>query len=188
MLCYGKDAFPLSGGVMTPETFAHYQTPRWESFPDIDLYMDQVIGILERDLAPFADGEKWITSTMINNYVKQKIISAPQNKKYSRKKTTFLFVVCIFKQFMQLDDIAEFVRRMLAERAPKDAYDFFCDSLDAAMKAIFSDEKPELTFSSDPLEKMCQSACFAFAALIYSRAAYQALASSWDESAPEKAL
>ena len=47
------------------------QLPSWESLPQLDLYMDQVIVLMERYLALFSDGkDKLITPSMINNYVK----------------------------------------------------------------------------------------------------------------------
>ena len=50
--------------------------PRWEELPDFDLYMDQVISLIERYLNILDDGkERIITSAMINNYVKLKLAS-----------------------------------------------------------------------------------------------------------------
>ena len=60
---------------------AKYHCPRYEEFPDIGLYMEQVIEILHSNLNPFATSqdEKLITSTMVNNYVKQKIFKKSNN-------------------------------------------------------------------------------------------------------------
>lgn len=53
-----------------------YNMPDWNDLPDIDLYMDQVITYLEKQLSVFSrnDDEKLITPAMINNYVKNEII------------------------------------------------------------------------------------------------------------------
>ena len=52
--------------------------PRWEELPDMDLYRDQVITLIERYLSFLAnDDEKIITTSMINNYVKWKMMPAP---------------------------------------------------------------------------------------------------------------
>jgi len=63
--------------------------PRWNELPEVDLYMDQVVGYLSQKLSVFYDTEdedsgKMITATMINNYVKQRIIAAPVKKRYDR--------------------------------------------------------------------------------------------------------
>ena len=62
------------------------QLPSWESLPQLDLYMDQVMVLMERYLALFSDGkDKLITPSMINNYVKLGLIPPPVKKKYSRE-------------------------------------------------------------------------------------------------------
>ncbi len=44
----------------------------WERLPELDLYMDQVITLMDKQLTPFTtDGsDKLLTPSMINNYVK----------------------------------------------------------------------------------------------------------------------
>ena len=61
--------------------------PRWEDLPDIELYMDQVLTLISKYLSMFNEvsgAEKLITPSMINNYVKAKLVAAPINKKYPR--------------------------------------------------------------------------------------------------------
>ncbi|MBQ9921517.1 MAG: DUF1836 domain-containing protein [Clostridia bacterium] len=57
-----------------------FHLPRWDELPEIELYMDQVVYTLEKKLEIFAEDEsqKIITSTMINNYVKQKVVKPPE--------------------------------------------------------------------------------------------------------------
>ena len=61
-----------------------FHCPRWEELPDMDLYMDQVVTLLNEYLKPFhaKDQEKMVTSTMINNYVK------PRPSKRNIRRTT----------------------------------------------------------------------------------------------------
>ena len=64
---------------------AGFHIPRWNEIPKIDLYLDQLVCLLEQYLSNYIkndDSEKIITKTMINNYVKHKIINPPVNKKY----------------------------------------------------------------------------------------------------------
>lgn len=56
--------------------------PQWEELPDIDLYMDQVLNLVDRYLSPI--GVKPVTAAMINNYVKLNLIPKPIGKRYSR--------------------------------------------------------------------------------------------------------
>ncbi|WP_288153450.1 DUF1836 domain-containing protein, partial [uncultured Sharpea sp.] len=57
---------------------------RWQELPDFDLYMDQVIGLIEKSLSflKLNEDDKVVTSTMINNYVKAKLVTPPIKKKY----------------------------------------------------------------------------------------------------------
>ena len=68
------------------EAILKFHMPRWNELPDIDLYLDQVVNYIERYLgAYFINKEdKVITKTMINNYVKQGVMPAPEKKKYNR--------------------------------------------------------------------------------------------------------
>ena len=60
-----------------------HKLPHWEDLPEIDLYMDQVIALMEKYLSDLTtqDDSKLITPSMINNYVKLNIIPAPTKKK-----------------------------------------------------------------------------------------------------------
>lgn len=59
-----------------------FQLPRWNLLPDIDLYMDQVLTMIEKYLSPLMihEDQKIITAAMINNYVKLGLIPAPVKK------------------------------------------------------------------------------------------------------------
>ena len=88
---------------------AGFHIPRWNEIPKIDLYLDQLVCLLEQYLSNYIkndDNEKIITKTMINNYVKHKIINPPVNKKYNTEHIAYLFVICILKQVYSINDIA----------------------------------------------------------------------------------
>ena len=62
-----------------------FHIPRWNELPNIDLYMDQVLNYIENSLKDYIKSdEKFLTKTMINNYVKQGILQPPTNKKYNK--------------------------------------------------------------------------------------------------------
>ena len=73
--------------------------PRYDEIPSIDLYMDQLIELLESTLRPLhLPDEKIVTPSMVNNYVKQGILSAPRGKKYGRDNIARLIVIDVLKQ------------------------------------------------------------------------------------------
>ena len=60
------------------EKLLSFHCPRWEELPDIQLYVDQVVSYIEMHLTDLdvAQDGKLITASMINNYVKMKLIPA----------------------------------------------------------------------------------------------------------------
>ena len=94
------------------EASKYFYIPTWQEIPNIELYLDQVVTLLEEYLRPFSlePEDKVITKTMINNYVKQNIISAPVNKKYNKEQVAMLFVICILKQVYSINDISRLIK------------------------------------------------------------------------------
>ena len=56
---------------------SNYNVPNVDALPQMNFYMDQVISYLEDNLKVFEIDDKLITSSMVNNYVKGKVIPAP---------------------------------------------------------------------------------------------------------------
>lgn len=125
----------------------NYRCPRWEELPQLDLYIDQVVIYLQDKLSVFFSNEESpiITSTMINNYVKQKIIEPPVKKKYSRNHLAHLFVICILKQQMSISQIGKSMEKMKKNYEVCDAYNLFCDELEKALKSTFSPQQYKMT-------------------------------------------
>ena len=53
----------------------------WEAFPDIGLYMDQLISYMPRQLIHYGEGES-LTSAMVNNYIKDGLVPRADGKRY----------------------------------------------------------------------------------------------------------
>ncbi len=86
-----------------------FQLPGWNELPQIALYMDQVIGLINQYLGFFVydpDGEKLLTPSMVNNYVKQRLLPAPVRKKYGRKHIALLIMICTLKQSIGMAALA----------------------------------------------------------------------------------
>ncbi len=83
-----------------------------EEIPKIDLYMDQVLTFMTERLkrtARKSDKDKLLTKTMINNYVKNKVMIPPVKKKYGRDHILLLMVIYYMKSFLSIDDIRKIV-------------------------------------------------------------------------------
>lgn len=88
-----------------------HKFPDWDALPDIDLYMDQIITYLERQMSIYTQSpeEKPITPAMINNYVKSEVIPRPIQKKYTREHLVYLMAVLNLKQVLSLSDISRLI-------------------------------------------------------------------------------
>jgi len=78
-----------------------------ETIPDIDLYMDQILVFLDEKLKVYErdENEKVMTKTMVNNYVKAKVIKRPHRKKYSKGQVEHLIMLYRLKSVLSLKDI-----------------------------------------------------------------------------------
>ena len=115
--------------------------PRYGEIPRIDLYIDQLVGFLEETLAPlYQPDEKILTRSMVNNYVKQGVLPATSGKRYTRAHVAYLVVISTLKQTFSISGIDRLIRAQIASFDTHVAYDYFCDALEAALRALFSPE------------------------------------------------
>lgn len=129
-----------------PELTERIHLPRFNEFPDIDLYADQVITYLNTHLALFNNEQSShsITRTMINNYVKQGVVSSPVKKKYNRKHLAYLFVVCILKNVFSISEICELIQYQNSVTDIEKGYDMFCTEMENAIVKSFNCEMIEM--------------------------------------------
>ena len=123
--------------------------PRWNDLPDFGLYMDQVISLMERYLStPAGTGEKRLTASMVNNYVKIGAIPSPTKRRYGREHLACLIVVCALKTVLPLAVIREILLSKLEEDDLSELYDRFCQQFEAAEReaqgaVAHGDDAPE---------------------------------------------
>ena len=112
-----------------------FRMPRWEELPQIELYMDQVVGIIDKSLSILGgDEQKVITPAMINNYVKQNAVSAPVKKKYKREQVAGLLMICVLKQVLSIKRISSILHA--ASNNLAHVYDEFCTAQESAFKTV----------------------------------------------------
>ena len=86
----------------------NFQLPQWDDLPDMDLYMDQVVLLLQRYLNFLPEdehGNAAITASIINNYVRLKIMPPPVKKRYTRVHLAYLIMICSLKQSININYI-----------------------------------------------------------------------------------
>lgn len=104
-----------------------FDLPDWESLPQLDLYMDQVILLLTRYLSPMDrdSDERSITASIINNYVRMKVVPPPVKKRYSRVHLAYLVIICILKQSLSISCIQRMLPSDHSEEAARELYTQF---------------------------------------------------------------
>ena len=120
-----------------------FHIPHWDELPAVDLYMEQVITLINTNLGDFFSraGIQPVTKNMINNYVKAKIVSAPVNKRYPRISVAMIIVVYILKSCYETEDVGKLIRMGVdLEAGVPLTYDRFCDAIENAVHAVFSGE------------------------------------------------
>ncbi len=115
-----------------------FHIPRWDELPDMDLYMDQVITFIEKSLYIWPDNinESIITPSMVNNYVKLKLIPKPIRKRYNKTHLAYLFVITILKHIFTIQDIKEGILFQTQVDGEKLAYNSFCEEQEKSIKII----------------------------------------------------
>lgn len=102
--------------------------PSWDEIPDLDLYMDQVLSLLKRYLGSIQQSdEKGITSSMINNYVKQGVMPAPAKKRYTREHIVYLIMIYILKSALTMVQIRTLFGQELSVKSLEELYTAFCE-------------------------------------------------------------
>lgn len=115
-----------------------YEPTTWERLPELDLYMDQVITLMDKQLTPFTtDGsDKLLTPSMINNYVKDEVLPRPVKKKYSRDHLAMLMMICILKPVLSLPEIHEIIRGLVSERRVEEMYPDFAQKQQRTLQEV----------------------------------------------------
>ncbi len=104
----------------------------WEEFPDLALYMDQVISYMPRQLTQFREGES-LTSAMVNNYIKDGLLPRADGKRYRAEHLAYLTAICAMKRVLTVKDVKALLAATDPDRNPKEFYERFCSALDEAL-------------------------------------------------------
>lgn len=151
----------------------NFHIPRWNELPNIDLYMDQVLNYIESYLKDYIKSDdKIITKTMINNYVKQSIISPPENKKYNRLHIAELFVICILKQVYSISETRDLISLALKTNSAENSYNKFCDYLTESLISTFNGKEYSSCSNYTPEQYLLKNVVQSFANKLYAQIMY----------------
>lgn len=107
---------------------------RSKNIPSIDLYMDQIIGLINGSFAMEGNGQKenQLTKTMIHNYSKEGLIKPIKGKKYTKEHILQMLMVYQLKNTLKISDIKDTLTSLYQEENYDEA--FLVDCFDAHME------------------------------------------------------
>lgn len=105
--------------------------PHWREIPDLPLYVDQVIEVINGLLRPL--GVPPVTKAMVNNYVKKGVLLAPIKKRYTRDQLATLTVISLLKGCFAIPAIRAGIDQVTIKAYPQAAYDRFIDLIHARL-------------------------------------------------------
>lgn len=148
-------------------TLQDFRLPRFQELPSVGLYLEQTTKYISQYLDPLE--ENCLTSSMISNYVKRKLITSPVKKQYSREQIAYLFFIAVAKNVLSLDSLERFIRVQERTYTLAQAYDYFCEELENILAFVFGLKgNPDAVGVTHTDEKMLlRSTIIAFSHKIY---------------------
>ena len=124
----------------------NYRLPRFEDLPELDLYRDQLLTLVDKYIGPIwlEDGPV-VTTSMVNNYVKNGLLPHPEKKRYTREHLAYLIAITFLKQVVSISDIKEGleIKTNLNGGIAK-AFDFFCEKQELALRMLNHREEGQI--------------------------------------------
>lgn len=125
--------------------------PEWEQLPDIGLYMDQVMLLMDRSFTVrMPKGE--MTKPMINNYVKGGLLPRPDGKKYDREHLAILLMIYVLKQALNMESIGA-ILKILCRQDVRTGYEQFRNQLEELEERV-AEGKLVMDWTEDSREKL----------------------------------
>ncbi len=129
------------------------QLTEWDRLPDIGLYMDQILTLMDRQLAFYrrSDEDRLLTPAMINNYTKDGLLPRATDKKYTQGHLALLSILCSLKPVLSISDLAVLSENAHLQKDDHEIFDYFLRAQAEALENSRSDLAPlliELTETS----------------------------------------
>lgn len=112
-----------------------FRLPRYSEITNVGLYLEQTVKFINSYLAPL--GEPELTTSMVSNYVKNKLIASPEKKQYYTEHIAYLMFIAVTKTVISLDDIRMMIAMQKEEYPVNQVYDYFCDEFENLLKYTF---------------------------------------------------
>ncbi len=88
-------------------SLSELKLPRYKDLPDFGIYSEQLVEIVNKALEAMFDEDNKLTKSMVNNYVKHKIMPSPIKKRYFRNHIVYCIVITVLKNILSIAEIDE---------------------------------------------------------------------------------
>ena len=130
-----------------------FHLPAYEEIPDVGLFLEQVAKYIADILTPLQESS--LTSSMISNYVKKKLISNPVKKQYDREQIAYLIFIAVAKNVLSLENIQLLIRLQKESYTTRRAYEYFRREFENLLLWVFGlKETPEVVGVDHTEEKV----------------------------------
>lgn len=143
--------------------------PRWQTLPEGPLRNQEMVDYLKASLKPLFQGESFISTTRIQNYVKWGVMSPPVGRRYYRLHLAEAMVLTVLKTVLTTEEISRGIRLQLLLLGTQEAYNAFCQSLEEALEEVRLFESEGKIYPSQPKYPALSAASRAFAYACWTR-------------------
>lgn len=148
------------------QAFSLFEMPQYEQIPDVGLYLEQVAKFINGFLTDFPQMN--VTTSMISNYAKQKLIDRVNKKTYTRDQIAALIMIAFAKTVIPID----YVRIMLElvreeDGSMKEAYSSFRERLLGVLGSLAEEQPLKTADSGNETEQLMQNIVITIAHKMY---------------------
>lgn len=158
----------------------NFKLPLYNEIPDVGLYLDQVTKYIAKYIEPLECIS--ITSSMISNYVKKKIITNPIKKQYYREQIAELFFIVLAKSVISLEDVSTMLHIYRSKYKTEQAYKYFAEVMSESLcidkdQQIVSTECSHIDMDNETAfeQKLLRNIIMAVAYKVYLEKTFQSL-------------
>ena len=131
------------------EETGKFEAIAWDKMDQVITYMDKQLKLFERN-----ENTRLLTSSMINNYVKDNVLERPEQKKYSKEHLAMLTMICMLKQVLSIQDISQLLKSLTEHTSKTELYDQFRISQAKVLEDICSRVNQTAEQGKDALTKL----------------------------------
>ena len=149
------------------ETMKTFRLPRYDELPTMGLYLEQATKYINQCVEPLGCIE--ITSSMIRNYVKMRLVRNPVQKLYYADQFAHLIPIAILKHVLPLEYFGDLFNRQQKVYTDETAYNYFCMELENILYHRFGlkDSIDDIGETSSMEKEILRSAVTAVSHIIF---------------------